>query len=410
MYPVQHALSRTIRMSLTCDDQGKGGKVGRQLRMAAGACGGCRYMRDRIIHWARASWVDIAWVAFILLNLLAMRLFAQWQTVPFLVIWISLAALYGFRLWRLGSALVTATTLTLATGGLIGWQVLRGKQDADYLAEVPLIAMMFVIMVWHSRRRGAAMEDMRRVSDHNLRLLEQQRQFLQNASHELRTPLTIALGHAELIERAATDRAIAKDARVAVTELFRMRRLTDRLLLLAAAESPEFLSQGPVDVQHFMLETFDRWAHVSRPWSLGALPDATMYADADRLTLAIDALIENAIDHTPSDSPIGLSARCNDDMVILAVSDSGSGIAPSDIGRIFGRFSRVDHDRTRQAGGFGLGLALVQAIAQAHGGAVDVRSTLGRGSVFELSVPAAQLATQPTPLADQRADLRVQSA
>ena len=362
-------------------------------------------MRDRIVHWTKASWVDIAWVAFIMLNLLAMRLFAQWQTVPFLVIWISLAALYGFRLWHLGSALFTATTLTLATGGLIGWQVLRGKQDADYLAEVPLIAMMFVIMVWHSRRRIAAMEEMRRVSDHNLRLLEQQRQFLQNASHELRTPLTIALGHAELIERAATDRAIGKDAQVAVTELLRMRRLTDRMLLLASAESPEFLSQGPVDVRQFMLQTFDRWAHVCRVWSLGALSDATMYADADRLTLAIDALIENAIEHTPEDGAIGLGARCKDDMVILAVRDSGSGIAPSDIVRIFGRFSRVDHDRNRQAGGFGLGLALVQAIVQAHGGAVNVRSTLGKGSVFELSIPVRQSA----PLADQRADLRVQS-
>jgi two-component system, OmpR family, sensor kinase len=353
-------------------------------------------MRDRIIHWTRASWVDIAWVAFILLNLLAMRLFAQWQTVPFLVIWISLTALYGFRLWRLGSALFTATTLTLATGGLIGWQVLRGKQDADYLAEVPLIAMMFVIMVWHSRRRIAAMDEMRRVADHNLRLLEQQRQFLQNASHELRTPLTIALGHAELIERAATDRAIAKDARVTVTELLRMGRLTSRMLLLVSAESPEFLSPAPVDVRTFMLETFDRWAHVSRHWSLSALPDAAMYADADRLTLAIDALIENAIDHTPEDGTIGLDARCQDGMVTLAVSDSGTGIAPGDIGRIFERFSRVDHHRNRDAGAFGLGLALVQAIVQAHGGEVNVRSTPGRGSVFEFSIPA----TLPAQLAD----------
>lgn len=360
-------------------------------------------MRDRILHWAKTSWVDIAWVAFILLNLLAMRLFAQWQTVPFLVIWISLTALYGFRLWQFGSAIFTAATLTLATGGLIGWQVLRGKQDADYLAEVPLIAMMFVIMVWHSRRRMAAMEGMRRVSDHNLRLLDQQRQFLQNASHELRTPLTIALGHAELIERAATDQAIAKDAQAAVTELLRMRRLTSRILLLASTESPEFLSRGTVDVQNFMLETFDRWAHVSRRWSLGALPEATMYADADRLTVAIDALIENAIEHTPEDGTIGFSARSEDDMVIFAVSDSGSGIAASDIGRIFGRFSRVDNGRNRQAGGFGLGLALVQAIVQAHGGAASVSSTQGRGSVFELSIPA----TQPAPLAAERADLRV---
>jgi signal transduction histidine kinase len=360
-------------------------------------------MRGSIVHWTKTSWLDIAWVAFVLLNLLAMRLLTQWQTVPFLIIWISLTAVYGFRLWQLGSAIFTAVTLTLATGGLIGWQVLRGKQDADYLAEVPLIAMMFVIMVWHSRRRMAAMAAMRQVSDHNLRLLEQQRQFLQNASHELRTPLTIALGHAELIERAATDQAIVKDARAAVTELLRMRQLTSRILLLASAESPEFLSRCPVHVQNFMLETFDRWAHVSRHWSLGALPEATMYADVDRLMVAIDALIENAVEHTPEDGTIGFSARSEDGVVTFAVSDSGSGIAPSDIGRIFGRFSRLDTGRNRQDGGFGLGLALVQAIVQAHGGTVNVHSTQGQGSVFEFSIPA----TQSEPLAAERVELPV---
>ena len=174
---------------------------------------------DRLLRVARTSWVDLAWVGFIGLNLLAMRLLPGWQTVPFLIIWVSLTAIYGFRLWRLGSTLVTVLTVTIATGGLIGWQVLRGKQDADYLAEVPLLAMMFVVMVWHSRRRIAALEDMRRVSEHNMLLLEQQRKFLQDASHELGTPITIALGHAELIEQAATDQSIARDARVAVDEL-----------------------------------------------------------------------------------------------------------------------------------------------------------------------------------------------
>ena len=158
----------------------------------------------RILRWARTYRVDIAWVIFIVLNLLAMRLVPAWQTIPFLIIWLSLMALYGFRLWHLGSTLVTVITVTLATGGLIGWQVLRGKQDGDYLAEVPLLAMMFVVMVWHSRRRVAAMEQMKQVSEHNLILLDRQRQFLQDASHELGTPIAIALGHVELIEQSAS--------------------------------------------------------------------------------------------------------------------------------------------------------------------------------------------------------------
>ena len=346
-------------------------------------------MRDRIPRWVRASWVDIALVIFIGLNLLAMRLFAAWETVPFLVIWVSLAAIYGFRLWHLGSALLTAAALVVLTGGLIGWQVLRGKQDLDYLAEVPLIALMFVIMVWHSRRRQVAVEEIQRVSEHNLRLLEQQQQFLQDASHELGTPLTIALGHAELIERAATDHEIARDARVAVSELNRMRRLTSRMLMLASAERPEFLALTFVEIGEFLTETCDRWAHVPRHWSLGDLQDATVQADRDRLTLAVDALIENAIDHTTEDGSIGLSARREADRVIIAVSDSGPGIAAADVGRIFGRFSRVDSGRNRAVGGFGLGLALVQAIAEAHNGSVRVDSTVGQGSVFELRLPAA---------------------
>ena len=149
----------------------------------------------RARQFARAYWVDIAWVVFIGLNLIAMRLIPAWQTVPFLIIWVSLTVIYGFRLWRLGSTVLTVAVVTLATGGLIGWQVLRGEQDLDYLAEVPLVAMMFVVMVWHSRRRLAAMEEIRRVSEHNLRLLDRQREFLQDVSHELGTPITIALGH-----------------------------------------------------------------------------------------------------------------------------------------------------------------------------------------------------------------------
>jgi signal transduction histidine kinase len=359
--------------------------------------------RDRILHLARNSWVDIAWVVFIGLNLLAMRLLPTWQTIPFLVIWLSLTAIYGFRLWHLGSTLVTVGTLTLATGGLIGWQVLRGKQDADYLAEVPLIAMMFVVMVWHSRRRAAAMNEINRVSEHNRRLLEQQRQFLQDASHELRTPITVALGHAELIEKAATDQAIAKDARVAVDELLRLRRLTSRLLLLAATDGPDFLSLAPVNVADLILETLHRWSHTSRRWSLGTLDEASMQADEDRLTLALDALIENAVHHTEADGQITLSARRDGDSVILAVTDSGSGIPEAEIGRIFGRFSRVDAGRSRTtAGGFGLGLAVVKAIAEAHHGAVEVRSTVGQGSTFELHLPLPDAAVGARPGPEQR--------
>jgi signal transduction histidine kinase len=344
---------------------------------------------DRVRQFARAHWVDIAWVVFIVLNLLAMRLIPAWQTVPFLIIWVSLTTIYGFRLWRLGSTVLTVAVVTLSTGGLIGWQVLRGQQDPDYLAEVPLLATMFVIMAWHSRRRLAAMTEMRRVSEHNLLMLDQQRQFLQDVSHELGTPITIALGHTELITHAATDSAIAKDARVAVNELLRMRRLAGRLMLLAATDSPDFLRLAPVDATELVVEAVHRWSQTPRRWSLGTVTEASVQADEDRLTLALDALIENAIEHTDLDGRIELSVRQEGKQVIIAVTDFGSGIPASEVGRIFGRFTRVDADRSRKTGGFGLGLAVVKAIAEAHHGSVHVQSTVGQGSVFELLLPAS---------------------
>ncbi len=359
--------------------------------MAAGTSARRAWPPGQRIGQFRAYWPDIAWAVFVGLNLVAMRLIPAWGSVPFLIIWISLTAIYGFRLWRLGSTVLTVSLVTLATGGLIGWQVLRGEQDGDYLAEVPLLALMFVIVVWHARRRMAAMEEMKRVSEHNLVLLDQQRRFLQDVSHELGTPITIALGHAELITHAATDQTIAKDARVAVEELLRMRRLANRLVLLASTDNPDFLHLAPVDTTELLMEILHRWSQTPRRWSLGTVTDARLLADRDRLTVALDALIENAVDHTDAGGRIELSAWLADGKIVLSVRDTGSGIPAADIGLIFDRFTRVGTGRSRQTGGFGLGLAVVKAIAQAHHGSVHVRSVVGQGSVFDLFIPASEV-------------------
>src|SRR5213595_1723461 len=108
------------------------------------------------------------------------------------------------------------------TGLFIGIDYSRGAQPLDEITEVPLMAAMFLAMVWHARRRLTAMEEIERVSGENLRLLERERRFVQDASHELRTPITVALGHAELIERAARDPMVADDARVIEDELERL--------------------------------------------------------------------------------------------------------------------------------------------------------------------------------------------
>ena len=342
---------------------------------------------------------DIAWAVFAGLNLAAMRLFPAWQTVPFLAIWVSLTVIYGFRLWRMQPTMLTVAAVTVATGGIIGVQVIKGQQDADYLAEVPLIALMFLVMVLHGRRRLAAtqerltaMEQVQRISQENLRLLEQQRQFLVDASHELGTPITVALGHAELIEQAVTDQSVADqgvaaDARVVTGELARLRQLANRLLLLASADSPDFLAMAPVPADSLVLDALTRWGHTPRRWRLGDVAEATVMGDKERLAVALDALLENAIAHTAVEDRIELSVRIDAGSVVFAVADSGCGIPAGDLDRIFARFARAEPYRSREAGGFGLGLPIVRAIAEAHQGSVRVRSTVGVGSTFEMLVP-----------------------
>jgi len=378
----------------------------RAVAAGAGRAGRLRQMAfewsEQALTWGRSSWVDIAWVAFVALNLLAMRLLPVWQTVPFLAIWVSLTVIYGFRLWRIQPTILTLAAVSIATGGIIGVQVLKGQQDADYLAEVPLIALMFLVMVWHGRRRLAAtaerlaaMEEVQRVSQENLRLLKQQRRFLQDASHELGTPITVALGHAELIERAVTNPVVAEDARVVTDELMRLRRLSTRMLLLASAEGPDFLHLTPVPVESVVVDALDRWGHTPRHWRLGPVADTTVLGDRDRLAVALDALLENAVAHTTPGDRIEVSARVEEASVVLAVADSGCGIQDADLQRIFQRFARAEPHRSRPSGGLGLGLAIVQAIADAHGGSVSVQSTFGHGSEFEIHLPLAPAAAEP---------------
>jgi signal transduction histidine kinase len=333
-----------------------------------------------------SGWIDVAWVAFAAANLVAMALVPQWETVPFHFIWVSLTLVYGYRVWGSFQTALALTAVVASTAVLLTYDVFRQGELADELTEVPLMASMFMAMVWHAQRRRSAMEGLRRVSDANLRLLQREREFVQDASHELRTPITVALGHAELIERGSGDKEMAEDARVVIDELLRLRRLADRLLLLATTEDPDFLSRSSVDIPELLAAALQRWAPVDRRWRLGPVEPAAVDGDRDRLGLALDALVENAVKHTARNDEIRLGARRSGDQVTIIVADSGAGMPADRLATIFDRFTRLDQARTRDCGGVGLGLAIVQAIAMVHGGTVQVRSAPGAGSVFELAL------------------------
>jgi signal transduction histidine kinase len=346
----------------------------------------------------RVDWLDAAWVAFTAANLVAMIRFPTWETVPFHFIWVSLTLLYGFRVWRVRPTMWVLAAIMLATGSFIYLDVRSAAQPIDELTEVPLMAAMFVAMVWHARRRLSAMQQLERANETTARLLERERQFIQDASHELRTPITVALGHAELVHRSVGDAVARDDVRVIVDELSRLRRLADRLLILAASEHPGFLHRTRLDVEPVVVDVLRRWTPVPRRWVVGDLEEATIEADPDRLALALDALIENAVKHTEPGDAVTVGVGSQEGMVVISVRDTGSGIPQEDLARIFDRFARSDAGRSREdGGGVGLGLSIVRTVAEAHGGSVSVHSTLGRGSAFELRLPMIDPTGPPGP-------------
>lgn len=257
-----------------------------------------------------------------------------------------------------------------------------------WITGVPLMTAMFWVMMWHSRRRLAASAEHLRVSEENERLLATQRKFLQDASHQLRTPITIALGHSELLARRLASNQDKRDINLIVGELIRLRALSERLLLIATAENPEFLQTEPIALDELAAEIIRRWrAAADRDWRLGRLDQVIVHADRERLGLALDALLENAVQYTAAGDRVSLSVRCRaaGHVAELVVADTGAGIAPAELDGIFDRFATG----SRAAGtrGTGLGLSLVRAVAAGHGGEVRVRSTLGAGSTFELLLP-----------------------
>lgn len=337
-------------------------------------------------------WVDGLWAAFACANLVGTVAFARWETVPFHFIWVSLTILYGFRVWSIQTTLWILAAIMVLTALTLVVDVRSGAQPLDEVTEVPLMAAMFLAMVWHARRRLAATGALEQVLQSNLRLLERERRFIQDASHELRTPITTALGHAELIQRGAgADGQVAGDAQVVVKELMRLRRLAERLLLLAAAEDPDFLHRRPLEVEPVLVEALRRWSATPRRWRLGRMDEVVVEADADRLAVALDALIENAVKHTSEEDTIELSVTASHGQALIAVADSGPGIAPVDQERIFERFGQAGSPRSRLAGGMGLGLPIVKTVAEAHGGSLTLDSVPGRGSTFRLSIRSVRM-------------------
>jgi signal transduction histidine kinase len=279
----------------------------------------------------------------------------------------------------------------VATGASILADAFDGIQEWGELFEVPLMSAMFLAMVWHARRRASMHRTVELLAGERAALLEQQERLLQNVSHELRTPVTIARGHLELLERRASEPV--RELTVVGEELGRMERLIDRILLLAGAERGGWVNRSSVPLVGFVEDVLMRWADVApRAWRLGPVIDVVLDVDEMWLRAALDALVENAVQHTEDYELIELAAHGEANAVVISVTDGGPGIDADMLERIFERFARADVSRSRREGGAGLGLSIVAAIARAHGGSCTARNSPAGGAVFELRLPLSNAA------------------
>jgi signal transduction histidine kinase len=211
-----------------------------------------------------------------------------------------------------------------------------------------------------------------------------QKDFLSDVSHELRTPITVIRGHLETLgsSRAERDEAVA----VIQDELDRMSRYVDDLVLLNQAPRPDFLRPAPVDLDLFTHHLFTKARSLGeRNWRLDGTGIGIVAADQQRLTQAVMNLVQNAVHHTGPGERIWLGSSFGGEVARLWVRDEGPGIEPADHERIFERHTRLAP--LAVGGGSGLGLAIVRAVAEAHGGSVQLDSEPGVGSTFTILLP-----------------------
>jgi two-component system OmpR family sensor kinase len=232
------------------------------------------------------------------------------------------------------------------------------------------------------------------------------RRFVADASHELRTPLTSIRGFAELHRQGAvhgpedTGRIMQRIE----AEATRMGLLVEDLLQLARLDQQRPLTLGPVDLAELAGDAVHdaRAVQPERPLSLLLDPSLTdvpvVQGDEARLRQVIGNLVTNALTHTPVDARVTVRLAedaADPDIVVVAVSDEGPGLAPADANRVFERFYRADASRTRAAGGTGLGLSIVASLVAAHGGRVELTTAQGKGTTFAVRLPRSGPAAPP---------------
>jgi signal transduction histidine kinase len=331
------------------------------------------------------------WFVFAGVNSWLMYLVPGNETIPYHLVWVSFVLLYGLAEWPLRISVVVFALIVVVTGvplvqhardGYIGW---------EESSEIVLMGVIAALLMWHVRRGQAAQRRLAALRESDRASAELRELTTRFGSHELRTHLTIARSALELIRATSGDAQAGRDAELAIGELDKALTTATNLLTLVRVDGPPRLSL--VHVPSMLAELERRWTiRADRGWEFSA-EEFTVEADPDRVEAALDCLIENAVKFTEEYDEIRVSARVDGADVVFAVADSGAGIPAADLDRVTEPFETSSAAGSRA--GSGLGLAIVRAVAEARGGSVTTRSTLGVGTEVEVRAPLLPTHTTP---------------
>jgi two-component system sensor histidine kinase SenX3 len=227
------------------------------------------------------------------------------------------------------------------------------------------------------------------------------RDFVANVGHEVKTPVGAIALLAEALKEARDDpEAVARFVERIGAETDRLSRLVTELLDLSRLQGGEPLPQmSVVSVDDIVDDVAERMRPMADAKSLRLVVDGqsslSVLGDVGQLEMALANLVDNAINYSAGGTRVTVSVKSREDVVEIAVTDEGVGIAHADLGRIFERFYRVDPARSRETGGTGLGLSIVKHVMNNHGGEVTVWSTPGVGSTFTLRLPSVLNPSEP---------------
>jgi signal transduction histidine kinase len=338
------------------------------------------------------------WFAFACVNFVLMFRFPGAETVPFHFIWLSLALVYGVAPWRPRTMVVALAVVGAATLAALLHHAHAGYIPYEEATEVPLMSAIFLAMVWHVRRRQVALQEVQRLAAIERGRAAARDMFVRLASHEMRTPLTVVRGYAELIRSAHADPQTVEDAAIVLDELDKLDRSTRRLVTLIGLNTTA--TNVATDLDELLEHTARRWElAAARVWRVDA-GAGWLGVDPERLEVALDCLLENAVKYSDDGDAVTLRGRRRGDTVVIEVADGGRGIPPDELEAVLGVGVRGSNAGDR--GGTGLGLAVVQRVVRERGGAISVRSTLDEGTVFGLEFPVQP--PEPVPVALSRSD------